>query len=73
MIDAAHDMGVLSADFCKLYHSDRMCSTFQCKTVNKLFEFYTFGCSVGLQYDHLHNGNMWHGSRDKIVAFVLFA
>lgn len=23
MIDAAHDLGVLSADFCKLYHSDR--------------------------------------------------
>lgn len=23
MIDAAHDMGVLSADFCNLYHSDR--------------------------------------------------
>lgn len=25
MIDAAHDLGVLSADFCKLYHSDRKC------------------------------------------------
>lgn len=23
IIDAAHDMGVLSTDFCKLYHSDR--------------------------------------------------
>lgn len=23
LIDAAHDMGVLSADFCKLYHTDR--------------------------------------------------
>lgn len=23
-VDAAHDMGVLSADFCKLYHTDRM-------------------------------------------------
>ena len=24
-IDAAHDMGVLSADFCKIVHTDRKC------------------------------------------------
>lgn len=28
MIDAAHDLGVLSADFCKLYHSDRMSGSY---------------------------------------------
>lgn len=50
-IDAAHDMGVLSADFCKLYHTDRMYSSqpvYNLEQTNIHFWLFSFHLLYGI-------------------------
>lgn len=53
LIDNAHDMGCMSADFCKVTRLDRKLIIESTKSRALLFIFST---SCGYEYDHLHSG-----------------